>query len=47
MEWEKVTNDDFFIPLATKNIFAKYYSENIEHVLKWSNTDKESYEKTA
>lgn len=45
MEWEKVTNDDFFIPLATKNIFAKYYSENIEHVLKWSNTDKESYEK--
>lgn len=41
MEWEK---EGKFLPLATKNIFAKYYSENVDNMNKWGKTDRKSYE---
>lgn len=42
MSWEK---EGKFLPLATKNIFAKYYSENVDSMNMWESTDRESYEK--
>ena len=32
-----------FIPIATKNVFSKYYSENVNSLLKWNKTDREAY----
>jgi hypothetical protein len=33
-----------FIPLATKNIFTKYYSKSFAQMYKWSPSDREGYE---
>lgn len=32
-----------FIPLCTKNVFMKFYSDNIEQMSFWGNDDRESY----
>lgn len=32
-----------FIPLCTKNVFLKYYSENIQDLFFWSNNDRKDY----
>lgn len=32
-----------FIPLGTKNVFMKYYSDEMSNPLKWSKKDRESY----
>lgn len=32
-----------FVPLCTKNLFLKYYSENIGNMMFWTQQDRESY----
>ena len=32
-----------FIPLCTKNVFLKYYTESVEQMTLWGNSDKKSY----
>lgn len=32
-----------FIPICTKNVFLKYYSEKPKHIFFWSNKDREDY----
>lgn len=32
-----------FSPLCTTNVFLKYYSKNVQHVMKWTPTDRENY----
>jgi hypothetical protein len=32
-----------FIPICTKNVFAKYYSTNVEQAVRWDKSDMESY----
>lgn len=32
-----------FIPICTKNVFMKYYSEKLEHLELWNESDRESY----
>ncbi len=32
-----------FIPLCTKNVFLKYYTESVEQMTMWGRSDKESY----
>ncbi|MHC5354798.1 DUF262 domain-containing protein [Myroides sp. LJL115] len=32
-----------FIPICTKNVFLKYYSENVDQNLKWTKEDMEGY----
>lgn len=35
--------DSFFIPLATKRVFSKAYSESVGHILKWTPSDRQDY----
>jgi hypothetical protein len=32
-----------FIPICTKNVFMKYYSEELKHLELWNESDRESY----
>jgi len=32
-----------FIPIATKNVFSKFYSENVTHMHKWAKEDRQAY----
>jgi hypothetical protein len=32
-----------FIPIATKNVFSKYYSENVSEMYRWSKEDRTGY----
>jgi len=32
-----------FIPLGTKNVFMKYYSNDVKEAIKWNKKDRESY----
>ncbi len=32
-----------FVPICTKNVFFKYYSDNIEHMHFWNTTDRNNY----
>ena len=32
-----------FVPLCTRNVFLKCYSERVEHVMFWQETDREAY----
>lgn len=34
-----------FIPIATKNVFSKVYSDNVSQMYKWSKEDREGYRK--
>ena len=34
-----------FIPIATKNLFLKYYSNNIDNLLQWNTLDANNYQK--
>jgi len=40
---KKLNKDGSFIPLGTKNVFLKYYSNNVKETIKWSNQDREAY----
>ena len=35
--------NNFFIPICTKNVFLKYYSEKPKHIFFWSSKDREDY----
>lgn len=35
-----------FIPICTKNVFLKYYSENLSNVYFWSKDDQEKYKES-
>lgn len=35
--------DGYFIPLTTKNVFLKYYTENPSDFIQWDEVDKEGY----
>jgi len=35
-----------FIPICTKNVFLKYYSENLSNVYFWSENDQEKYKES-
>ncbi|MBC7001560.1 DUF262 domain-containing protein [Photobacterium sp. BZF1] len=41
INYEKL--DGQYIPLATKNVFSKYYSESVSQMHKWSENDREAY----
>jgi len=48
LEYEKSANgnhDQCFIPIATKNVFSKFYSENVFHMYQWSSEDRAAYRK--
>jgi len=32
-----------FVPLGTKNVFLKYYSDDVKEAIKWNREDKEAY----
>jgi len=32
-----------FIPIGTKNVFLKYYSENVNEAVAWNKEDMDSY----
>jgi hypothetical protein len=34
-----------FIPIATKNVFSKYYSDEVEQMHQWSANDRAAYRK--
>ncbi|MCU4598479.1 HNH endonuclease family protein [Acinetobacter bereziniae] len=43
---KKIINLDktsIFVPLATKNVFLKYYSSHIYRMMEWNKHDSESY----
>ena len=42
---EFVESENNFIPLATKNIFLKYYSKNHGSIHKWTLKDADDYQK--
>ena len=33
-----------YVPLCTKNVFLKYYSENVDKMLYWETKDSEDYQ---
>lgn len=39
----KAEKNNIFIPICTKNVFLKYYSEKPKHIFFWSNKDREDY----
>jgi len=40
IEWDK---DGIFIPIGTKNVFLKYYTDNPKEIKKWNKIDKSKY----
>lgn len=40
---KQLNKEGSFIPLGTKNIFLKYYSNNVKEAMKWSKEDKKAY----
>ena len=47
LQYEKGANgkaDQCFIPVATKNVFSKFYSENVSHMHQWSVEDRKAYQ---
>lgn len=48
LQYEKaisVQHDQYFIPIATKNVFSKFYSDNVFHMYQWSAEDRLAYRK--
>ncbi|REL28656.1 DUF262 domain-containing protein [Thalassotalea euphylliae] len=48
LQYEKGINGkqaQCFIPIATKNVFSKFYSENVSHMHQWSTEDRKAYRK--
>ncbi|SBS33687.1 hypothetical protein MSP8886_02838 [Marinomonas spartinae] len=46
LQYEKGINGkqkQCFIPIATKNVFSKFYSENVSHMHQWSTEDRKAY----
>ena len=39
----ELENNGSFIPIATKNVFSKYYTKNADSLLKWTETDRKNY----
>ena len=37
--------DGVFVPLCTRNVFLKCYSANVDHMMFWSQEDREGYQK--
>jgi len=37
--------DGVFVPLCTRNVFLKCYSANVDHVMFWSQEDRDGYQK--
>ncbi|MCL2180993.1 MAG: hypothetical protein FWB83_07685, partial [Treponema sp.] len=37
--------DGTFIPICTRNVFLKYYSENVDQMTFWDETDRSLYKK--
>lgn len=37
--------DGVFVPLCTRNVFLKCYSTNVDHVMFWSQEDRDGYQK--
>jgi hypothetical protein len=35
-----------FVPLCTRNVFLKCYSERVEHVIFWQESDREAYSRS-
>ncbi|NRB39197.1 MAG: DUF262 domain-containing protein [Pseudomonadales bacterium] len=42
---DAVGNGKRFIPIATKQVFSKYYSESVSQMYKWSSMDRNAYRK--
>ncbi len=40
---KQLDKEGSFIPLGTKNVFLKYYSDNVVEALKWNKNDKKAY----
>ncbi|HLF53243.1 MAG TPA: DUF262 domain-containing protein [Flavobacterium sp.] len=40
---EKTSPKDVFVPICTKNVFLKYYSQDISQMYFWSTADKSEY----
>lgn len=40
IDYDKMGN---FIPICTRNVFIKYYSQNVEHFQLWSESDRSDY----
>lgn len=43
IEYERERN---FIPVATKNVFSKFYSPQVVHMHQWTKDDREAYKKS-
>ena len=39
------TNTSNFIPLASQQVFSKYFSDDVNHMLKWDTADRKNYKK--
>lgn len=39
------TNKANFIPLASQQVFSKYFSDDVNHMLKWDTADRKNYKK--
>jgi uncharacterized radical SAM superfamily Fe-S cluster-containing enzyme len=40
---KKLDKEGRFIPLGTKNVFMKYYSDKVDEFLTWNGSDREDY----
>jgi len=43
---KRLDRDGSFIPIGTKNVFLKYYSDNVKDGLMWNKKDRRAYLKT-
>jgi len=43
---KRLDKDGSFIPIGTKNVFLKYYSDNVKDGLMWNKKDRRAYLKT-
>lgn len=39
------SNQPNFIPLASQQVFSKYFSDDVNHMLKWDTADRKNYKK--
>ena len=43
---ERIIENDkngIFVPIATKNLFLKYYTKNVKEIMYWSSNDAKNY----
>lgn len=43
---ERIKNlvvEGYFIPIGTRNVFSKYYSDDVKEVIRWNKKDREGY----